>query len=111
MSVRELEKNEWPEYFTLMAEATMDKRAEIEIESPEIGDQIAAEWVALLGITYDPKDDILDVAVDGLDHIINRPRQIYVDEGPLGLARLEVIDPAGTRHIITLREPLMLAAR
>lgn len=47
----------------------MGKQAEIEVALLDIGDQIEAEWVPLLGITYDPKDDPVVVLLDGLDHL------------------------------------------
>ena len=110
MAVRTLEKSEWHGYFDRVSRALLGKRAEIEVASLELGDQIEAEWVPLLGITYDQKDDVLEIALLGLDHLIPKPRQIFVDEGLTGSTSLEVIDHAGVRHIVQLREPLMLPA-
>jgi hypothetical protein len=42
--------------------------------------------------------------------MIPNPREIYVNEGETGLTSFEVLDAAGVRHIIQLREPLMLPA-
>jgi hypothetical protein len=108
MAVRTLEKQEWHGYFDRISRGLLGKRAEIEVASLELGDQIEAEWVPLLGITYDQKDDVLEIALDGLDHLIPKPRRIFVDEGLGGLASFEVVDHAGVRHIVQLREPLML---
>ncbi len=110
MTVRMLEKTEWHGYFDRMAKALLGKRAEIEVASLELGDQIEAEWVALLGVAYNSKNDVLEIAVDGLDHLVPKPRQIYVDEGLAGLDSFEVVGHAGVRHIVRLREPLMLPA-
>ena len=74
------------------------------------GDQIQAEWAPVVGIVYDPKDDVLKMALGGLDHMIPKPREIYVDEGPLGLTSFEAVDADDVRHIVQLREPLMLSA-
>jgi hypothetical protein len=38
--------------------------AEIEVASLDLGDQIQAEWLPLIGITYDPNDDVVEVALD-----------------------------------------------
>ena len=38
-----------------------------------LGDQIETEWLPLLGISHDPKGDILDIALEGVDHIIKAP--------------------------------------
>ena len=110
MAVRTLEKSEWHGYFDRVSRALLGKRAEIEVASLELGDQIEAEWVPILGITYDQKDDVLDIVLLGLDHLIPKPRQIFVDEGLTGSTSLEVVDHAGVRHIVQLREPLMLPA-
>ena len=110
MAVRTLEKSEWHGYFDRVSRGLLGKRAEIEVASLELGDQIEAEWVPLIGITYDPKDDVLEIALVGLDHLIPKPRQIFVDEGLSGQSSLEVVDHAGVRHIVQLREPLTLPA-
>jgi hypothetical protein len=36
----------------------------------------AAEWPPLRGVAYDPKDDVLEVALEGIDHLIEHPREI-----------------------------------
>jgi hypothetical protein len=110
MAVRKLEKAEWTPFFDAISKILVGKRAEIEVASLDIGDQIEAEWVPILGITYDQKDDILEIALDGVDHLIPTPQEIYVDLGATGLVNLEVIDSEGERQIVLLREPLMLPA-
>jgi Family of unknown function (DUF5335) len=107
---KKLEKSEWRAYFDTMSKALVGKRAEIEVASLKIGDRIAAEWLPLLGISYDPKDDVIDIALDGLDHLINKPREVYVEESGLSLSSLEIIDAEGVSQIIVLRDPLMLPA-
>jgi Family of unknown function (DUF5335) len=67
MTVRKLEKTEWRRFFDWVSKGLVGKRAEIEIASLALGDQIEAEWLPLLGIAYDPKNDVLEIALDGLD--------------------------------------------
>ncbi len=105
---RKLEKSQWHAYFDRMSKALVGKRAEIEVASPKLGDQIAAEWLPLLGITYDPKNDVLEIALEGVDHLIHKPREIYVEEQGLELSSLEVVDAEGVRQIVVLRDPLIL---
>jgi hypothetical protein len=108
---KKLEKSQWGTFFGRLANALLTgKRAEIEVASLKLGDQIEAEWLPLLGISYDPKDDILDIDLEGHDHQIRNPREIYVEAQGLELSSMEVIDADGTRHIITLRDPLALPA-
>jgi hypothetical protein len=109
MAVVKLDKAVWHPYFDKISKSlVVGKRAEVEVDSLEIGDQIEAEWLPLLGITYDQKDDLVEVLMEGLDHLIRHPTEIYVDHGPMGLVSMEVIDADGIKQIIKLRDPLML---
>jgi hypothetical protein len=110
MATEKIEKPEWRVFFDTLSKGLLGMRAEIEVASLAIGDQIEAEWLPLLGITYDPKDDVLEIALDGLDHMINRPQEVYAATGTGGLLSFEVIDADGLSQIIQLREPLMLPA-
>jgi hypothetical protein len=109
MATRKLDKAAWRGFCDRISKALVGKRAEIEVASLALGDQVKAEWLPLLGITYDPKNDILDVALDGVDHVVKAPRALHVDEEALGaLVNLEIVDGEDVRHIIVLRDPLML---
>lgn len=106
--ISKLEKDVWHPYFDAMSKMLTGKRAEIEVESLQLGNQIAAEWLPLLGITYDPKSDIVEVVLEGLDHMIHHPREVYVDVEAGGLTSVEVIAEDDERQIINLRDPIML---
>ena len=93
-----------------MTKTLLGKLAEIEVASLGLGDQMEAEWVPLLGVTYDPKADVLEIVLDGLEDLVPKPHRIFVDEGCAGLDRFEVIDHARIRHLVRLREPLMVPA-
>ena len=108
MATERLEKAAWQPYFDKISKTLVGKRAEIEIASLKLGDQLEAEWVPLLGIAYDPKNNLVEILLEGLDHLIHKPREIYIDYGPAGLSSLEVIDADDARHIVKLRDPLML---
>jgi Family of unknown function (DUF5335) len=110
MAIRKLEKTEWRSFFDRVTSGLVGKRAEIEIASLDLGSQIEAKWLLLLGIAYDRKDDVLEIALDGLDHLITKPKEIYIDEGVGGLASLRVVDRDGVSQIVQLRDPLMLPA-
>ena len=84
--------------------------AEIEVASLDLGDQIQAEWLPLIGITYDPNDDVVEVALDGLDHMIYRPREIYMDNEFGSLTSLEIVDADSIRQIVKLKDQLLLPA-
>jgi hypothetical protein len=110
MASRTIPQKEWQALFHGLADALVGKRVEVEAASLDLGDQIVAEWVPLLGITYDDQDDLLDVALSGLNHLIRRPREIYVQEGPTGVETLAVVSADGVKQILHLKDPLMLPA-
>ncbi|MDB5601195.1 MAG: hypothetical protein JWN71_3239 [Xanthobacteraceae bacterium] len=107
---RKLEKSDWRTYFDFLSKGLTGKRAEIEVASLELGDQIETEYLPLIGITYDPKDDIIEVALEGVDHLIPNPREVYVEQEGMVLSSVEIIDGTGAKQIIVLKDPLMLSA-
>jgi hypothetical protein len=108
MTVRKLDKSEWQRVFDALSHSLEGKQAEIEVASLKLGDQVEADWLPLLGISYDPKDDVLDIALDGVDHLIENPREIYFDSTVGDLMSVEIVDAEGARQIVKLKEPLML---
>lgn len=108
MTTRKLDKKQWRTFFDGVTTFLEGKEAEIEVASLSLGDQVQAEWLPLLGITYDPKDDIVEVALEGLDHLIQKPREIYVEDGAQGIVALEIVAADDERQIVKLRDPLML---
>jgi hypothetical protein len=101
---------EWRDFFDRMSKALTGKWAEIEVASLDLGDQITVEWVPMIGITYDSKDDLLDVALDRYEHLIRHPKEIVVDEEQGRLASIAVVDADGTTQIVRMKTPLMLPA-
>jgi hypothetical protein len=81
MTARKLEKAEWRPFLDRVSKLLEAKEAEIEVTSLSLGEQMQARWLPLIGITYDPADDLVEVALEGLDHMIRRPRDIYVESG------------------------------
>lgn len=107
-NLRTLPQPEWRDFFDRTSRSLLGKWAEIEVASLRLGDQVIAEWIPLLGITYDSRDDVIDVALDRINHLIPHPHDIVVEETPVGLASVAVIDGAGARQTVRLKEPLKL---
>ena len=110
MTANQVDKSRWKAFFDMLTGTVVGKRAEVEVASLDLGDQIEAEWLPLIGIVYDPKDDLIEVTLDGLDHMIPEPREVYVDFNVGGLISLEVIDQAGVHQIVKLKDPIALPA-
>ncbi len=110
MATRALGRSEWQAYFDHLSRRLPSEQVEIEIAGLDLGDQFEAEWVALHGLSYDPKDELFSVFLPGLEHNIPKPKEILVDDGIDGLHSIEVVDGKGCRHIIRLKELLKLPA-
>jgi len=108
MAARSLPKTEWQAYCDGMSKRLAGRQAEIEVTGLSFGAHTATKWLPLLGITYDPKGDLVEVALEGLDHLIHQPREIAVEDGPEGLTAMQIVDGDQRRQIVKLREPLML---
>jgi hypothetical protein len=105
---RKLEKPQWQAFLNRVSKALTGKRAEIEIGSLAIGEQIQAEWLPLIGLAYDPKSDQIEVALENLDHLISRPRELYFEEDLGQLSSLAIIDSEGAKQIVRFKDALLL---
>jgi hypothetical protein len=82
----------------------------IEVLDQELGDEPSASGLPLSYIEYDRKDDVVIIAVHGLDeegpvlrHIVDRPRRILVDPTmPDGSAGVDITAENGSQTILTL---------
>lgn len=109
MALVKLDKAVWHRYFDQMSKSLLvGKEVEIEVTGLKIGDQIEQEWIQLQGMVYDHKSDLVEILVEGLDHLIHKPKEIFIDHTALGLVSMEVVDNDDVRQVIRLREPLML---
>jgi hypothetical protein len=107
-ALRAIPKAEWRSFFDRISDALLGKWAEIEVAAMDLGDIIIAEWIPMLGITYDSRNDVLDVGLDRANHLIRHPKEIVVDEDATGLKSVAVLDGEGARQIVSLKIPLML---
>jgi len=105
-----IDRRGWQAFFDTFSRALVGKRAEIEVASLDLGDQIVAEWLPLLGISYDRNDDVVVIALDGVDHMIRSPREFHADYVAGTLVVIEVVDEEGRRQIVRFADPLALPA-
>ena len=103
-----IDKAEWEHYCERVSQAAAASEAEIEVDSPRLGAQVEAEWLPFIGISYDPEDDIIDIALEGVDHIIEHPRALNVEAELGNLSALDITDQDGAHHLVRLRDTLAL---
>jgi len=109
MSERVVERDEWAALAGGLSRQLKGAQVEIEVAALGFGDQIQTEWVPILGLAYDPKDDIFEVVVAGLDHIIHDPESLVIQMEGAVAHNLAIGTKGGDRHILRFREPLRLA--
>jgi hypothetical protein len=110
---RELGAEKWVEYFDSIAPAIDGLLVTVEVMSEQLGDQVDVERLPLQAIGYDPKDNVLEIAVGGrgvrypvlLRHFISDPQVVSVEEsGPLSPRAILVTDGSGVKTLIRLFE-------
>lgn len=109
MTIAKIDKPDWHSYFERLSRQLEGKSVEIDVEALSLGSQIEAEWVPLEGLTYEPRQDILSVMVEGLNHLIRHPQSVFVDVELGQVTSMEVVDGDNYRHIIKLSDPLLLS--
>ena len=111
MAATEIDRERWAPFLEGITNSLTGKQAEIEVVSLDLGDQIQAEWTPLIGIAYDRKDDLIEIALEGLDHMVRSPRELYIDYGVGDLATaIEIVDADENRQIVKFKDPLALPA-
>lgn len=108
METKKIEKTQWESYFNewdkKYREGQLPKRkVQIEIVNQDLGDQVETFWQELIGLSYDPKDDVFEVAAERHDHLIHKPTEIYVEEENGDLKAVEVVQWDGTKNIISFK--------
>jgi Family of unknown function (DUF5335) len=108
MGIQQFERSRWIDVCAAVSNGLLGKRAEIEVASPVDGILIEARWLPMIGIVYDPVNDALKIMLDGVDHFVFQPREMYVDFGLGGVQSVGILDNKNAWQIVMLRDPLML---
>jgi hypothetical protein len=118
-ATQELDAGRWHEYFDSLTPNVEGMLVTIEVMEGQEGDQLDVERMPLQAISYDPRDDVLEVALGGrgvrypvvLRHFISAPRTISVEEeSSITPTAVLVTDGSGVRTLIRLFAPVELEA-
>jgi hypothetical protein len=101
---------EWESYFDNFSKKLkgIDEKITIDLVAPSVSEGEEGKNLTLAGISYDPKDKVLSVFCGDLDHLINKPQEICVEEEGGGVKTIRVTDGTGLEHFIKLSTPLAL---
>ncbi len=111
MALTKISRTQWQAFFDRVSKALPAKQVEIEVSGLGLGDHIAAAWVPLIGLSYDPKDDLFIVTAEGIEHRVRHPKEIHADADADTLHSVEAVDAENNHHIVLLKDPLRLPAR
>ncbi len=104
MSIRKIERTDLKHYFDNLSKVLPAELIEIEVVGLDVGDQVESTGLKLNGISYDPKDDALVINLDDkLQHHIDSPQQVYVEEDNSGLHSIEINCVKGHKHIVKFK--------
>ena len=110
MSTYALARAEWRGYCDRLSRALAGRRVELDVASLDLGDHVEVRWLPLLGIVFDARADVLEIALDGIGHSIFAPRGLHIEETERGLVALEIVAANETVETLRLREPLRFEA-
>jgi len=108
MGIKKCDRSKWIDVCAAVSIGMLGKRAEIEVVSPADGVLVEVQWLPMIGIVYDPVTDALKIMLDGVDHFVFQPREMYLDFGLGGVQSLGILDNENAWQIVLLRDPLML---
>jgi hypothetical protein len=107
---QKLDKDELRELCDRVTRQLKAQTVEVDVASLQLGDQIKADWVRLLGLSYDPQNDAIEIMLDGIDITVPKPREIHFDGSGGHWTALDIRDAEGLQHILELKDPLLLPA-
>ena len=108
MGIQRIDRSTWINVCAAISANLFGKRAEIEVVSPADGLLTEALGQPVLGIIYDPENEVLKILLEGLDHFVFQPKEVYLDFSLGGDISLAILDRANAWQIVLLRDPLML---
>jgi len=108
MSTRTLARAEWRRYCDRVSKQTAGRPVELDVASLKLGDRVQARWLPLLGVVFDVRGDVLEIALENVGHSILAPREILLEETERGLVAMDIVAADDTVETLRFREPLRL---
>jgi len=121
MSYQAIPKPAWQGVCDSLSKVLEGRPVEIAVVGLELGDQVEADRLSLVGVTYDPADDALYIYLEQepfeagadkghIEHQIQAPRELYLELNEQGISRIVVLDGDGQKQFVTVEEVVRLPA-
>ncbi|HYL24775.1 MAG TPA: DUF5335 family protein [Burkholderiales bacterium] len=108
MTLRQLPKRQWQQFFDALAPLLREGTVEVETAGLGLDAKLAQDWVRLAELAYDAERGALQLAAQGTERQIRHPAQVLVRIEDECLHSLELVDRAGEHDFVIFREPLPL---
>ncbi len=103
-------KSQWKDYLDDLSKAIKDVPVEVEVEALGIFDKKEVEWLPLLGVSYDPKDDVVSILFEKLDHLVEDPQQIAVEKDNGSIKSIEIISGQdAAKNVLKFKVPVKVS--
>ncbi|WP_214367820.1 DUF5335 family protein [Pseudonocardia sp. H11422] len=103
-----IDHSEWRRTLDQLTAEHEGEKVTIELDDPSIGHEHEAEQKPFAYATYDPKDDVVIVAVGQdkpeepvLRHMVWHPTEVTVADDPSLPPAFRVVEPDGTTTLVT----------
>jgi len=110
---RQIPREQWASYLEDLTKRLEGRWITIEVLDKEFGDQYEVEKLPLAFFFYDPKDDVIEIAVGGwttsypveMRHFIRHPQDVWEREGTGGPDAFLIVDADDRKTLVTIHEP------
>src|SRR5260370_38401190 len=79
MGIQRIDRYMWIPVVAAISSNLLGKRAAIEVVSPADGLLTEALQQPVLGIIYDPANDVLKLLLEVIEHLVFQPKEMYFD--------------------------------
>lgn len=109
MTYNEINKTKWKHFFDSLSKLLNRREdADLKFISPSVGSQVIETGAAFTGVTYEPKDDELNLFFKDLGHTIKKPVRIVLGEVGTTLVSISIEDSDDQIHTIEFGEPIWM---
>ncbi|GAB3979712.1 DUF5335 family protein [Actinoallomurus acanthiterrae] len=111
-----VDRGKWAEFFDTLSADHAGHSAAVELLGADFGDQFEAERLPFAYASYDPRDDVVVIALGGnsarfpvlLRHMIDHPTEIDFTVPASAETDVRIVDGDGTATLLLLRpEPAL----
>jgi len=108
MSEKCIVRNEWEDFFDDLSKKikNLDEKVKIEIIAPSVFEREEGKGLHIIGLSYDPKANVFSILCEDIEHLINNPQEVCIEEYDGAITQVRINDNSGMEHIIKFSIPI-----